>query len=424
VKITINTFGTRGDIQPYIALGKGLQRAGYTVCIFSYQIFSSFVKEHGLDFYPLDLDPRQALIDQAISELGNNIFHIMSWLEKNFKPVLQAAFRTTLDANHDADLTLNSGLSFVGWHIAEKLKIPAMAAYLWPATPSRYIPPTLGYKPPNWLPFKEIINYGSTKLSNQTFFNLLRSSVNQCRKDILNLEPLTLKDYWHMDAAPSTPPILYGYSPAVLPKPPDWGEKQQVSGYWFLDTATGYQPDSNLIDFLAGGSPPIYFGFGSMVEHEQEELIQTVIKALEKTNQRGILLSGWSKLDFSDLPASILGIEAVPHDWLFQKIAAVVHHGGAGTTAVGLRAGVPSIVIPSFGDQFFWGERVYELGVGPKPIPRRKMTADKLANAIEQTLENDVFQKNVAQISQRIQAENGVETAIQIIERFARDWHK
>ena len=159
-----------------------------------------------------------------------------------------------------------------------------------------------------------------------------------------------------------------------------------------------------------------------MVEHEQEELIRIVIKALEKTHQRGILLSGWSKLDFTGLPASILGIEAVPHDWLFQKVAAVVHHGGAGTTAVGLRAGVPSIIVPSFGDQFFWGERVYELGVGSRPIPRKKLTADKLANAIEQTLENDAVQKNAVDISQRIQAENGVETAIQIIERFVRDW--
>jgi len=422
VRITINTFGTRGDIQPYVALGKGLLQAGHTVRIFSHQIFESFVHEHGLDFYPLDLDPRQVLINQAISELGKSMIRINLWLEKNFKPVLEDAFRATLDANRDADLMLNSGLSFTGWHVAEKLNIPAIATYLWPAIPSRYISSTLGYAPPAWLPFKGIINYSLTKISNQTFFNLLRKPVNRCRKNILGLDPMSMKDYWQLDSPHSSTPFIYGYSPVVLPKPPDWGENQQISGYWFLDTPTGYQVDDILNDFLVKGSPPIYFGFGSTVDHEQEEMIQIVIRALEKTDQRGILLSGWSKFDFADLPSTILGVEEVPHDWLFPQMAGVVHHGGAGTTATGLRAGVPSIIVPSFADQFFWGQRVYELGAGTMPIPREKLTVEKLAHAIEQLIENDQIRKKAIVISRRIQSENGIDTAVELIEECYHHW--
>lgn len=423
MKITINTFGTRGDIQPYVALGKGLRGSGHTVRILSHKIFESFVTEHGLDFYPLDLDPHQVLLNQVIAELGNNMVRIMQWMEKNFKSVLRDLFLTTLNANQDADLILNSGLSFAGWHVAEKLNKPAIAMYLWPAIPSRFIPSTMGFQLPKWMPFKGAFNYGSTKLSNQTFFNLLRSSVNECRKDILNLSPLGAGYYWRLDSPKNSIPFIYGYSPIVLPKPSDWGENQQVSGYWFLDAATEYQPDNTLSDFLKSGPPPIYFGFGSMVEHKQEEVIRTVVTALKRTGQRGILLSGWSKFGSTDLPNSILGIETAPHDWLFPQMAAVVHHGGAGTTAAGLRAGVPSIIVPSFGDQFFWGERVYELGVGTKPIPRKKLAADKLAEAIKQSIENVVMRKNAEDMGQLIRAEDGIEAAVQMIERIVHVLH-
>jgi sterol 3beta-glucosyltransferase len=421
MKIVINTFGTRGDIQPYIALGKGLQQAGHTISIFSFKIYESFVTEHGLDFYPLDIDPRQVLLDQVIAEMGNNMIRINRWLEKNFKPVLHDVFKITLDVNRDANLILNSGLSFVAWHIAEKLNIPSIAAYLWPATPSRYISSNLGYRLPKRMPLKGTINYALTKLSNQSFFYLLRSSVNHCRKDVLNLAPLKISDYWRMDSARSTTRFVYGYSPIVLPKPPDWGENQQVSGYWFLDTAANYQPDDVLRNFLKSGPPPIYFGFGSMVEHEQEKIARMVAGALEKTGQRGILLSGWSEFDSVDLPDSVLGIEAVPHDWLFPQMAAVVHHGGAGTTAAGLRAGIPSIIVPSFGDQFFWGERVCELGVGTKPIPRKELTEDRLVEAIKQTIENNDIRRNAGNISQLLKAEDGIGNAVRMIEKFLQE---
>ncbi|MGD8456826.1 MAG: glycosyltransferase [Anaerolineales bacterium] len=338
MKITVNTFGTLGDIQPFIALSLGLRQAGHSVRIFSHQIFEPLVKEYHLDFYPLHLDPRQVLVNQALSELGNNAIRINRWMGENFKPVIEDIFTTTLDANRDSDLILNSGLSFAGWHIAEKLGIPAIAAYLWPVTPSRHIPAVIVKTPPKWLPFRGMVNYLATKFSNQLFFNLLLPSVNRCRKDILGLRPMKVTEYWSVDSPKRPTPLIYGYSPFVIPKPPDWGRSQYITGYWFLDRGENYRPDKTLLDFLEDGPPPVYIGFGSMVDHERKEITQMVIDALSETNQRGILLSGWSALGSEGLPDFLLGVDAVPHDWLFPRMAAVVHHGGAGTTAAGLRA--------------------------------------------------------------------------------------
>jgi sterol 3beta-glucosyltransferase len=423
MRITVNTFGTRGDIQPYIALSSGLQRAGYAVRIVTHHIFEPFVKAYGLDFYPLHLDPRQVLINQALSELGNNTIRISRWMKENFESALRDIFEATLAAGRDAELMLNSGLSFAGWHVAEKLGIPALAAYLWPVTPSHHLPTATGKIPPAWLPFRGAANYVSTKLSNQLFFMLMLSLTNQCREEILDLRPMKAREYWPLDSARGSTPFIYGYSPAVIPKPPDWGDNQQITGYWFLDTQEGYRPDTALLDYLADGPPPVSVGFGSMVDHKGQAIDQLVIDALRESGQRGILLGGWSDLGSGDLPDFIFRVDAVPHDWLFPRMAAVVHHGGAGTTAVALRAGVPSVVVPWFGDQFFWGWRVQELGAGPKSISRNKLTTAKLAGAIQQAVSDETIKRKAAQLGRQIGAEDGVGTAVRLIEAFAREGH-
>jgi sterol 3beta-glucosyltransferase len=421
MRITINTFGTRGDVQPYVALGLGLQNAGHTVRVVTHQIFEPFIEAYGLDFFPLHLDPRQVLIDQALTELGNKTFRIMRWMEEKFRSALLDLFKATLAASQGADLMLNSVLSFAGWHVAEKLDMPALATYLWPVTPTRYLPGAAGKIPPSWLPFSGLFNYVATKLSNQLFFNLMLPQVNACRKEILELPAMKAREYWPLDSARSSIPLIYGYSKSIIPKPPDWSDNQQITGYWFLDAKETYQPEKALLEFLEGGPPPVYVGFGSMVDHEREEVSQIVIEALRVTGQRGILLGGWGELGSGQLPDSILRVDAVPHDWLFPRMAAVVHHGGAGTTAAGLRAGVPSVVVPSFGDQSFWGWRVGELGVGPKPIPRVKLTAAKLAGAIRQAVSDEGMRGKAAQVSRQIGAEDGVGNAVALIEAFARE---
>jgi sterol 3beta-glucosyltransferase len=186
-------------------------------------------------------------------------------------------------------------------------------------------------------------------------------------------------------------PVLYGYSPAVLPKPEDWDDSLHVTGYWFLDSPSDWQPPAALVDFLKAGPPPVYAGFGSMAGSDPDALSAMVVEALARVKQRGILASGWGGLAHANLPDHVIAVESVPHDWLFPQMAAVVHHGGAGTTATGLRVGVPSIVVPFLADQFFWGQRVAQLGVGSNPIPRQQLTVQRLAAAIDGVVNDQII---------------------------------
>jgi sterol 3beta-glucosyltransferase len=419
MRVTINAFGTRGDVQPYIALGKGLKAAGHDVRITTHRMFEEFVREQGLDFAPMEGDPKEVLVKQAIADLGVNPMRINSWLAENFKPVMESVFRATLDGAQGADVLLNSALSFAGWHVAEKLGIPAMAAYLQPATPTRAFQGMSSPLPPAWLPFRGAYNLLSTKLANQSFFAMTRPLTNACRAEVLGLSPLKAAYYWGIDWASAPVQILYGYSPFVIPKPPDWGDSQHITGYWFLEGAKSYEPPVELRTFLESGPPPVYVGFGSMVDHEREETTRLIVEALKRTRQRAILLGGWSDLGSSELPDFILRVDSVPHGWLFPRMAALVHHGGAGTTAAGLRAGVPAVIVPFAADQPFWAWRVHELGVGPHWILRKRLTAEKLAAAIDQAVHDQGMAQRAKELGRKIRVEDGVGTAVRLVEQFA-----
>jgi UDP:flavonoid glycosyltransferase YjiC (YdhE family) len=208
--------------------------------------------------------------------------------------------------------------------------------------------------------------------------------------------------------------MLYCYSPAVAPKPPDWSESAHVTGYWFLDHPLDWQPPADLLHFLESGPSPIYLGFGSMITRKPEETTRITLDALRQAGHRGVIATGWGALSQSDLPDEVFLIESVPHDWLFPRMAAVVHHGGAGTTGAGLRAGVPSIVVPFGGDQPFWARRVKALGAGPDPIPRKRLTADRLAHAIRIAVADEPMRKRATELGATIRAEDGVGNALKI----------
>jgi sterol 3beta-glucosyltransferase len=213
-------------------------------------------------------------------------------------------------------------------------------------------------------------------------------------------------------------PLLYGFSPHVVPRPADWPPNHHVTGYWFLDPDDGWQPPADLAAFLAAGPPPVYIGFGSMANRDPAEAAQIMLDALAQSGQRGVIASGWGGLTPSDLPDRVHMLSSIPHSWLFPRMAAVVHHGGAGTTAAGLRAGVPSIIVPFFGDQPFWGRRVAELGVGPVPIPRRKLTASALADAITRAVTDPAMRARAAALGEQIRAEDGIAAAAAHIEAY------
>jgi UDP:flavonoid glycosyltransferase YjiC (YdhE family) len=214
-------------------------------------------------------------------------------------------------------------------------------------------------------------------------------------------------------------PVLYGFSEAVIAKPADWGSQAHITGYWFLESERDWQPPPGLEAFLQRGPTPISIGFGSMSSRKAEETAQLILQALAKSGQRAILLTGWKGLQVDTLPENVFALDSAPHEWLFSHVSAVVHHGGAGTTAAGLRAGVPSIVVPFFADQPFWGQRVADLGVGPAPIPRKKLTADRLAQAIQQAVQDSAMQQRASSLGEKIRAENGIARAVALIEHQA-----
>ena len=210
-------------------------------------------------------------------------------------------------------------------------------------------------------------------------------------------------------------PILYGYSEAVVPRPADWDETSIVTGYWFLDAPANWQPDPALVKFLQAGPPPVYIGFGSMFMNGGARKTDIVLKALKLAGQRGVLATGWGGLIADNAPEGIFVLDAVPHDWLFPQMAAIVHHGGAGTTGASLRVGKPTVICPFVGDQPFWGRRVAALGVGPAPIPQSRLTAERLADAIKQAVTDTDMRRNAATLGEAIRAEDGIGRAVEYI---------
>jgi UDP:flavonoid glycosyltransferase YjiC (YdhE family) len=216
-------------------------------------------------------------------------------------------------------------------------------------------------------------------------------------------------------------PMLVGISPQVLPGPADWPAHFHVTGYWFLPRPIEWNPPSDLARFLAAGKPPVCFSFGSMTDRNSADLTQTEIAALEITGQRGIIVTAWGGLQAITRSDRLFVIDTVPFDWLWPRCAAVVHHGGSGATSAGLRAGVPSLAVAFMADQPFWGRRIFELGCGPRPILRKRLTTDRLAAAIEQAVTDQSMRQRAAQFGQRIRSEDGIVRAVQLIEKLAAE---
>jgi sterol 3beta-glucosyltransferase len=414
MNITIATVGTRGDVQPYIALGRGLQDAGHQVQIATDSTFQDFIAASGLGFAEVKADPRRAL-QEDIRQIGSNPIRLIGWIERQFTPLARQYFIDMQAACQDSNAILVSVLAFAAMHVAQALQIPFLATYLSPVTPTREFPSMVASGMPKWLPFKGQLYWLSFRLYNLAFFRMILPVVNQMRQEILDLPAVPWSYYSHLDL--SEVPIIYGYSEHVIPKPRDWGDHQHVTGYWFLDDLN-WQAPQGLVDFLEKGPSPVYIGFGSMVDVEAQQVTQQVLAALQQTGQRAVLHSGWSDLGSGELSEQVYKVGNVPHSWLFPRMAAIVHHGGAGTTAAALRAGVPAVIVPYFADQPFWARHVYQLGACPKPISREKLTAQKLAAAIQEAVQNPAIQKSARQLSESIRSEQGVSQAVQWIEDY------
>lgn len=422
MNITIVTIGTRGDVQPYLALALGLQGAGHSVTICTHETFRSFVESDDVSFAPLAGDIRAIFASEQGRRLltTRNPAVLIRKMTKLAAPILRQITQDIIAAAQTADLILGSTLGyFNAMTAAEVHGIPLYLTSLqWFTPTSAFASTTL---PPMSIPFlTETYNRLSYPAANWLLYLASGRLLNQVRKELTGLPPLRYRDFFD-DLTQMRRPVLYGFSALALSRPPEWNKNVHVTGFWFLNQTTRWQPPVELAQFLASGPPPVYIGFGSMSDRNPEAVGKIVLEALRQTGQRGILLSGWEGLKTQHLSSDVLLLENVPHHWLFPQMAAVIHHGGIGTTAEALRAGVPQIIVPFTSDQPFWGQQMHRIGAATPPVPRKRLSAERLAAAIQQAVGNSEIRQNTQQIGNLIRAEDGVGRAVDIINQWAAD---
>jgi len=414
VRLTLLAYGSRGDVQPYVALGAGLRRAGHEVRLAAPAMFESLVAGHGLEFAPLAGDPAQ-LVQQAVERAGTGatLLGLARVVLEHALPIAAQVMRGCMAACQGSDAIVHSLLlTTAGYEIARLLGVPDFSALIFPAFAPTGAFPNQGMPA---LPLGPVYNRLTHRFFSALYWHGGRLGYYWVRHRHPELPRLTT---WPFDPRnEQVTPILYGFSPQVIPRPPDWGAHVHVTGYWFLDAAPGWHPPPALVEFLASGPPPVFVGFGSTISRDVGDLAEIALAALANTGQRGLLLSGWGGLAPADLPANVFPIEEAPFAWLFPRMTAVVHHGGVGTTADALRAGVPSIVIPFTADQPYWGRRIQQLGVGPAPIDHRQLTAGRLAESIRIATTDEALRRRAADLGARLRAEDGVTRAVEIVER-------
>ena len=420
MRITIIAPGSRGDVQPYLALGDGLGKGGHTVRFVTHSNFEGLVSPYTVEFWPTQGDVQEIASSsemRARLEKGN-FLSIMRLMAKEAEKGAVEVMKVALEACRGMDMIITGiGGVFIGFAVAEKLSIPLLQAYYIPFTPTRAYPAFLMTGLPQW--FGGILNPPSYWIARQVIWQGFRSINSRVRRDILDTPDSPFFGPFNSKCVQGMP-ILYAYSPDVIPPPPDWDADKIVTGYWFLNADDGWTPPLDLVDFIESGLPPVFIGFGSMSSSKPEETMELIKMALVESGQRGVVLSGWEGFQMSVIPDSIYMLESASFEWLFPKMAAVVHHGGAGTTSAGLKAGIPSIVTPFMGDQPYWGRVVSQLGVGPAPISKKKLTAETLAKAIQCALSDQVMNQKAAELGNKIQVEDGVSRAIEVIEGLDR----
>lgn len=401
-RLLLMTYGTRGDVQPFIVLGRELTRRGHQVQLAAPHPFAPDITAAGLHPVPLPGDPA-ALARQLVVEAGHNPAGMIAVITRYVVRIAGAVNRELQQAA-DAqapDLIVHTFLTTLAGHwSAHQRGIPDVSVQFFPAFaptgryPSPVTPALRLGATANWLSHRAVSDlYFANSL---LMYRLLRWR----GVDLVAPGPLPFRRSRHI-------PLAFAISPHVLPPDPAWPACIHTTGYLAEPPPEDYAPPRDLATFLADGPPPVFIGYGSVVEDENAEQTRIALAALAATGQRGLIQSTWPGLREMALPSTVLTIDKVPHNWLFPRTAAVVHHGGAGTTAAGLIAGVPSVLVPFTTDQPFWGQRVHQLGVGPAPIRRRQLSAARLTAALTAATSDGAMRTRASDLGSRLRNENG-----------------
>ncbi|KAK4503799.1 hypothetical protein PRZ48_004714 [Zasmidium cellare] len=444
LNIVIMVIGSRGDIQPFLKIGKILrEQYGHRVRIATHPTFRDFVeKETDLEFFSVGGDPSElmafmvknpGLIPSLQTIREGEIHRRRVAMGEMFEGMWRACTNTTDDENDSlnikmmgdrapfvADAIIANPPSMAHVHIAERLGIPLHIMFTFPYSPTQAFPhPLANIKPGKSNVDTNYVNFMSYPLVEMMTWQGLGDIVNKFRQRVLGLEPVS--SLWAPGALYRMKvPYTYMWSPSLVPKPGDWGPEIDIAGFVFMDLATKFKPPQDLVDFLDAGDPPVYIGFGSIVVDDPDQFTKIIFEATKIAGVRALVNKGWGGIGQSNenTPDHIFMLENTPHDWLFPKVRAVVHHGGAGTTAIGLKCAKPTMIVPFFGDQPFWAARVAEAKAGAhEVIPWKKLTAEKMAEGIKQCLTEEA-QKNVQILADGIEKEgDGAENAVKSFHR-------
>ncbi|MFB9905105.1 glycosyltransferase [Allokutzneria oryzae] len=409
--ILIYAPGSRGDIAPFTGLGTRLREAGYEVAVATYEAFGDLVRDAGLEFRGIPGDPR------GIGATAEG----QRWQEGGGGPrgtlLMMKAFRSHLTELSEgiievgargADLVLaNSMAVFTAYHVAEALRVPLFATPLQPWMPTADFPPDM-------LVSRSIGAWGNQTVGRISLLmgeQLMRKGVLAGRKRLglpkSGLGALTTS------VIRRELPVINGYSPVVVPKPSDWTAEENGVGFWWPVSRPDWQPSTELADFLAAGPPPVYIGFGSREFSDRDRLNDLVANAVKLAGVRAVVQTGWAGLDVTS--DDVLTIGEAPHEWLFPRMAAVVHHCGAGTTGAGLRAGVPAVGVPAITDQPFWAKQLERIGASPGWVPFGELSAERLAELIRRAPEHT---ERTRELSELVRAEDGAGEVVRRVTRL------
>jgi sterol 3beta-glucosyltransferase len=416
MKITILTYGSRGDVQPFLPLSVALMAKGHRIKLAAPARFQSLIESYGVQFVPLAGEPED--LSRRLNDAGNNFIRMVGEMVDHAMEIAVDVLHQTEEACSDAELIIHTFAHAVGAHtLAREKGVPDIHIQTFPM-----FTPTGDY-PNVTMPELKIpaLNRLTHILSQKVTWWGAKFGYERVRRRV-GLPKRKLYFPFADDQARPRTPVLCAWSPSLIPPSADWPPHVFVTGWYFFDSNQDYSPPEELQKFLESGKSPVCISFGSMVHRHHEKIDNMVRESLRRTNNRGIVLSGWSQVKSSSSD-QILYLDAVPHDWLLPRCKMIIHHGGAGTTSAGLRAGIPNIVIPFTADQPFWARRVHVIGAGPHPIPVKDLSIERLMRALHEASE-DSCRERAQNIGQQIRNENGAGKAVAWIENYINKFHR
>ena len=409
------TIGSTGDVRPLLLLGRELASRGHAVTMAAMPGFRAMTEEAGLSFFPVAGDAEDFM--KHIMKPGTAGPTFLRQVRRSVERIAPLILDSLMAATAEAELLICSFFGTMYYSAAEAAGIPCVQIHYWPMDPNPDVPISSA-------PFLHL-GRGWNRFTYRAGYLLIsaleKRLLDGWRKEKgLELRGLYTKPDYH--AGRFQVPVIYALSEELLPRPAAWGDNIRVSGCWAEREAEPFEPDEVLTAFLKAGPKPVYIGFGSMNSGDMRQVYQTAVDAAEEAGLRAVIGTGWADAGSAlthDDSVMILS-RSVPHSWLFPRVSAAVHHGGAGTTMTGLRFGKPTLIIPFGGDQAFWGDRVHAVGCGPKAIPRTRLTVERLTRALKELTGTAAYEQKAAEVGARMAREDGVRLTADWVEDYAK----